>query len=102
MPWRVQDLHLIDLAALEHTILPFLQESDRNNVPVVVHCSGGSGRTGHVLAAWLVRERLMSLNEAIAHLRKTMRDPYEAVITGNATEQQLITLITGRREDAGA
>ena len=99
---EVQDLHLIDLADLEQTILPFLGESDRNRLPVVVHCSGGSGRTGHVLAAWLVRERLMPLADAIAILRKNSRDPYEAVITGNATEQQLISLITGSSGRAGA
>ena len=99
---EVEDLHLIDLADLEQTILPFLRESDRNRVPVVVHCSGGSGRTGHVLAAWLVRERLIPIPEAIALLRDTKRDPYEAVISGNATEQQLISLIAGSRGEAGA
>jgi len=99
---EVQDLHLIDLADLENTILPFLRESDSSREPVVVHCSGGSGRTGHVLAAWLVRDRLIPLAQAIALLRETQRDPYEAVITGNATEEQLITLITGERGRAGA
>ena len=99
---EVQDLHLIDLPNLEETILPFLRDSDRDGAPVVVHCSGGSGRTGHVLAAWLVRERLIPLAEAIALLRKTMREPYEAVLTGNATQEQMISLITGRKGKAGA
>ena len=99
---EVEDLHLIDLADLEQTVLPFLRDSDRNTSPVVVHCSGGSGRTGHVLSAWLVRERLIPIPEAIALLRDTKRDPYEAVISGNATEQQLISLIAGSRGEAGA
>jgi hypothetical protein len=98
----VQDLHLIDPADLEQTILPFLRESDAKGLPVVVHCSGGSGRTGHILATWLVRERQIPLAEAIALLRKTERNPYEAVVIGNATEEQLINLITGQGGKAGA
>ena len=49
-----------------------------------------------------MRDRLIPLAQAIALLRETQRDPYEAVITGNATEEQLITLITGERGRAGA
>ncbi|MEW6495955.1 MAG: protein phosphatase, partial [Cyanobacteriota bacterium] len=47
---------------------------------VVVHCSGGIGRTGHVLAAWLASARGFSNNAAIAAVRKTGRNPYEAAI----------------------
>ncbi len=61
---EIEDYHLCDHATLDNTILPFLLESDRKNTPVVVHCSGGSGRTGHVLAAWLVRKRGLSVDEA--------------------------------------
>lgn len=43
-----------DFEALTGKILPFLLEADKQSEKVVVHCSGGVGRTGLVLAAWLV------------------------------------------------
>jgi protein-tyrosine phosphatase len=46
----VTDYHLCDSDLLETMILPFLVESDQSRLPAVVHCSSGSGRTGHVLA----------------------------------------------------
>jgi protein-tyrosine phosphatase len=51
----VEDYHLSDCETLEKKILPFFLESAQKALPVVVHCSGGSGRTGHIMAAWLVR-----------------------------------------------
>lgn len=91
----IEDLHLCDTGTLENVILPFLLQSDQANNPVVVHCWGGSGRTGHVLAAWLVRHRDLSVDAALGAVRSTGRNPREAVECGNATEQDLRGLLTG-------
>src|SRR6266540_4109792 len=91
----IQDYHLCEPATLEKVILPFLLESDQASTPVVVHCSGGSGRTGHVLAAWLVRHRGLSVEDALAAVVSTGRNPSEAVQCGNATLQQLRRLLAG-------
>lgn len=76
----IEDFHLSDLDTLTTKILPFLAEADKQAQKVVVHCSGGIGRTGHVLAAWLVSGRGLSNKAAIAAVRKTGRNPYEAAI----------------------
>ncbi len=92
---KVEDYHLCDLGDLEDKVLPFLRESDQNRMPIVVHCSGGSGRTGHILATWLVRERGLSVDEAIQAVCNTGRNPWEAVHLGDATEEQLRALLAG-------
>ncbi len=76
----IEDFHLCDTETLTKKILPFLAEADKLGEKVVVHCSGGIGRTGHVLAAWLVSGRGLSNKAAIAAVRRTGRNPYEAAI----------------------
>ncbi|MBO3464212.1 dual specificity protein phosphatase family protein [Aetokthonos hydrillicola Thurmond2011] len=76
----IKDFHVCDLETLTQKILPFLITADKQNEKVVVHCSGGIGRTGHVLAAWLVSVRGFSNKDAIAAVKRTGRNPYEAVI----------------------
>jgi len=91
----VEDYRLCDVHTLDNIILPFLRESNRIAVPVVVHCSGGSGRTGHVLAAWLVRHRGFSTTQALSAVIATGRNPFEAVQHNHATDEQLTRLICG-------
>ena len=74
----VEDFTLIELPTLTGTVLPFLAEAERHGQRAVVHCSAGIGRTGHVLAAWLVAARGMANAEAIAAVRATGRNPQEA------------------------
>ena len=89
----IKDFRLADENLLIETVLPFLAESIRKGEPVVVHCSGGSGRTGHVLAAWLVYGRSMTNNGAIDAVIRQGRNPYEAegrVDTGKAKLNSLL------------
>ncbi len=76
----IEDFGLVDRTALFHQILPFLSIADQRQQKVVVHCSGGVGRTGHVLAVWLVAKYGLSNKVAIATVRQTGRNPHEAVM----------------------
>ncbi len=74
----VEDFSLVDESTLTQRILPFLDKACQVDQRVVVHCSAGQGRTGHVLAAWLVHGRSMSNEEAIKAVEAMGREPYEA------------------------
>jgi protein-tyrosine phosphatase len=89
----IADHHLCSLHTLRGRILPFLGAADTACERAVVHCWGGNGRTGHVLAAWLVAARGLSPLEAIEAVEATGRLPREAVLAGNATLNELIELL---------
>ena len=89
----IADHHLCSEQALRGNILPFLRAADSGGERAVVHCWGGNGRTGHVLAAWLVAARGLSPREAIEAVEATGRLPQEAVLAGSATFDELIELL---------
>lgn len=74
----IADYRLADPPLLLGTILPFLFAARSAGEPVVVHCSAGRGRTGHVLAAWAVSAHGMSNDAAIAAVRRMGREPRES------------------------
>jgi protein-tyrosine phosphatase len=79
--WKpIKDFSFAAPEIVVHQILPFLVIANQQNEKVVVHCSGGIGRTGHVLAAWLVAGRGISSKSAITAVKQTGRNPYEAII----------------------
>jgi len=94
----VPDHHLVDEQLLTEEILPFLESASAAGERVVVHCLAGIGRTGQVLAAWLVSDRAYHPKQAIETVRDLGRDPCDAVRHGNATRSELYALL----ESAGA
>lgn len=89
----IDDFCLASQELLKSIILPFLALSDLQRLPTLVHCSGGMGRTGHVLAAWLVFGRNYEPQEAIIEVKNQRRNPAEAVELGNASCKQLLNLL---------
>lgn len=89
----IPDYHLSSKRNLTR-ILAFLAASDKARRKVVVHCSGGSGRTGHVLAAWLVHHHKLDVSSAISAVEGACRNPCEAVQCGNALENELNELLS--------
>jgi protein-tyrosine phosphatase len=95
----VPDHHLCSRHTLTGHILPFLRTADTSGERAVVHCWGGNGRTGHVLAAWLVATRSLSPMQAIEAVEAMGRLPREAVLAGNATLDELIELLASCKPD---
>jgi protein-tyrosine phosphatase len=98
----IADHHLCSRQALRGNILPFLSTAGTGGERAVIHCWGGNGRTGHVLAAWLVAARGLSPMEAIEAVEATGRLPQEAVLAGNATLDELIELLASCEPDRAA
>jgi hypothetical protein len=74
----INDFQLAEPYMLTNRILPFLLRADRDQARVVVHCGGGIGRTGHVLAAWLVAKYGLSNAQAIEAVRRSGRNARES------------------------
>jgi hypothetical protein len=83
--------------AVRH-ILYFLHDATLKGEKSVVHCSAGLGRTGLVLAAWLVYHHNLTERKAIKTVEEQNRSPREAVLYGSAKENELMAVLAVARE----
>ena len=72
--------------------IDFIHERIQNNEPVLVHCLAGMGRTGTILACYMIKYQKMSAEDAIQHIRENRHGSIQSLVQEEMIYQYAKTL----------
>tara|TARA_B100000530_G_scaffold59261_1_gene34233 strand:- start:53 stop:547 length:495 start_codon:yes stop_codon:yes gene_type:complete len=70
----------------------YVHKKIQNNEPVMVHCLAGLGRTGTILACYLIKYEKMSAEDAIQHVREKRHGSIQSFVQEEIIFQYAKTL----------
>lgn len=80
---EVEDFGAPSIEELDKAV-NFIDDEIAKNRPVMVHCAAGKGRTGAVLAAYLVKNQNLTAEQAIEKLRSMRPGSVQSVVQETA------------------